>query len=94
MNGRRRVVELVDGQGVQRSVFLEVSIDHAFVRGFNPQQVVGDERPRAPVVVGVRKDSLQGGLQLSVHGHHRGSEGRGAVGLVGRKLGRCAFRGI
>ena len=92
MHGRGGSVELLNGQGVERSVRFKVSIDHGGVRGLEPEEVMRGKGTSVPAVFGVSHDRFDCGLKLRIHGDHGGGKWRRSVGLVGGEFRCCARR--
>ena len=95
MLGRRFLVELFNGQGVQRSLFQEMVVDHGAFGGFDVEKLVVVELSSFPASAGVGKHRFKHRMELGIHGHHGRSQRRRAIRL-GRSqlsLGRIFRRG-
>lgn len=79
--GRGVLVELIDGQGVQRSLFQEMVVDHGALGGFHVEKLVVVELSSFPASVGVGKHRFKHRMELSIHGNHGRGQRRRAIGL-------------
>ena len=85
MLGRGVFVELIDGQGVQRSLLQEMVVHHGALGGFHVQKLVVVELSPLPVAVG--KHRFKHGMELGIHGHHGGGQRGRTIGLRRSQLG-------
>ncbi len=66
----RILVELRNGQRVQRGLLPEVIVDHGWIGRLRLKEVVMNQDLIGPCVIGTAFNGVQDGLKLVVHGHH------------------------